>query len=100
MLEDKTTSSIPVALDYGQELRLIYGKKWGAQSEIGKLRQVLVNSPGIEMGPPESDIAWYQMRRAIDVGEAKEELEAVVIVLKDGGVKVHFLSPDRPVEGP
>ncbi|MGY5861723.1 MAG: arginine deiminase family protein [Candidatus Thorarchaeota archaeon] len=100
MLDNKMVPSIPVPLDYDEELGLIWDKNWGAQSEIGKLREVLVNTPGIEMGPPESDIAWYQMRRTINVEEAKGEHESLVKVLKDEGVKVHYLNPDRPPKGP
>jgi len=100
ILDDKKTPSIPVPLNYDEELELIWGKKWGAQSEIGKLREVLVNSPGIEMGPSESDIAWFQMRRTIDVEKAKSEHDSLIKVLKDEGVKVHYLNPDRPPKGP
>lgn len=100
MIENKKIPSIPVPLDFDEELPFIWGKKWGAQSEIGKLREVLVNTPGEEMAPRKEDIAWYQMRRTIDVEEAREEHDRFVEALKGEGVTVHQLEPNEIPVGP
>jgi len=58
---DKNRPAVPIDLDYDAELRSIWGKEWGAQSEIGKLRKVLVKRPGPEVVHPLKDLKWYGM---------------------------------------
>jgi N-dimethylarginine dimethylaminohydrolase len=91
--EDKSKPSIPLPLSYMEELEIIWGKKWGAQSEIGKLEELLVIRPGEEAAPPERDLAWYQYTFRIDVETAQKEHDGFVEVLKSEGVKVYDLDP-------
>ena len=94
--EDKTIPSIPLPLHYFEELEIIWGKKWGAQSEIGKLRSTLVQRPGDEISPPESDLAWYQLVEQPNIQRSQEDHDGFVEILKQEGVRVYDVSP--PIE--
>jgi N-dimethylarginine dimethylaminohydrolase len=97
---DKTRPAVPIPLSYDDELKHIWGKNWGAQSEIGKLREVLVHRPGSEIAPPKKDLKWYGMKSVPDVSRAVEQHDRFVEILKDEGVKVHYLNPDPKAKGP
>lgn len=75
------------------ELEIIWGKKWGAQSEIGKLEEVTVVSIGDEAAVPESDLAYYQFVKRVDVAKARKEHDGFVELLRNEGVKVHDITP-------
>lgn len=92
-LADKTKPSTPLPVDYLDELELIWGKKWGAQSEIGKLRETMVQRPGNEMAPPTEDLAWYQLTEQPNVAKCQEEHDGLVDIFKQEGVTVHDVSP-------
>jgi N-dimethylarginine dimethylaminohydrolase len=91
--EDKSVPSIPLGQNYSQELEVIWGKKWGAQSEIGKLEDVLLQHPGEEVAPPPEHLKWYQFRIRPDPKKCREEHDKIVDVLKGEGVRVHFIEP-------
>jgi N-dimethylarginine dimethylaminohydrolase len=90
---DKTKPSIPLPLTYLEELEIIWGKRWGAQSEIGKLEEVLVIKPGEEVAPPEKDLPWYQYTFRVDVEIAQKEHDGFVEALKGEGVVVYDIDP-------
>ena len=94
-LEDKTQPSIPLPLSYMEELEIIWGKRWGAQSEIGRLEEVLVQRPGEEVAPPMEHLAWYQFRIRPNPEKYQEEHQKFVEGLKGEGVKVHYISPPQ-----
>jgi N-dimethylarginine dimethylaminohydrolase len=91
--KDKTKPSIPLPISYMEELELIWGKNWGAQSEIGKLKETLVQRPGKEIAPPEGDLPWYQFRIRPNVERCQDEHDRFVDLLKGEGVKVHYIEP-------
>jgi N-dimethylarginine dimethylaminohydrolase len=94
--KDKEIPSIPLPLSYYEELEIIWGKRWGAQSEIGKLRATLVQRPGKEVHPPEADLAWYQLVELPDVEQSQADHDGFVEILKKEGVTVHNVSaPER-----
>ncbi len=68
---------------------VIWGKDWGAQSEIGRWREALVITPGEEVAPPEEDLTFYQFERRVDVDRVREEFNAFIQALRDEGVVVH-----------
>jgi len=86
---DKKKPAHPLPLTYLEELEVIWGKRWGAQSEIGRLREVLVIRPGDEVAPPEKDLVFYQFEKRVDVRKVKEEFEGFIDALKNEGVIVH-----------
>jgi N-dimethylarginine dimethylaminohydrolase len=97
---DKTKPALPSSLSYSDELKLIWGKKWGAQSEIGKLRQVLVQKPGAEIVPPKKDLKWYGFTRQIDLKKVVKQHESLVDILKEEGVTVEDMKAPTGARGP
>jgi len=94
-LEDKTKPSIPLPLSYMEELELIWGKPWGAQSEIGKLEECLVQKPGEEVAPPKEHLAWYQFRVRPDPRKCQEEIDKFHDMLKTEGVRLQYITPPK-----
>jgi N-dimethylarginine dimethylaminohydrolase len=97
---DKTKPALPTSLSYPDELRLIWGKKWGAQSEIGKLREVLVQKPGREMVPPKKDLKWYGFTHEIDLKRAVKQHEKFVEIMKNERVTVEDMTAPAGAKGP
>lgn len=94
-LDDKTKPSIPLPLSYTEELELIWGKRWGAQSEIGKLEECLVQRAGEEVAPPKEHLAWYQFRVRPDPKKCEQEMDKFHDILKGEGVKLHQITPPK-----
>jgi len=87
--QNKKVPARPLPLSYMDELEIIWGNRWGAQSEIGKLREVLVIRPGDEVAPPEKDLVFYQFEKRVNVPKVKDEFENLIEVLRREGVKVY-----------
>ncbi len=100
ILADKSKPCFPVPLSYMDELEILWDKKWGAQSEIGKLEEVIVCKPGEEMAPPEVELKWYGLRRQIDVEKVIQQFENFVEILKTEGIQVHYLKTPTIRRGP
>ncbi len=99
-MQDDTQPAFPLPISYDEELPQIWGKKWGAQSEIGKLKEVLVQKPGEQLNPTEKALSWYAIPKPIDVNQAVQEHEAFTELLKQERVKVHFGLAPNMVRGP
>jgi N-dimethylarginine dimethylaminohydrolase len=97
---DKKKPAFPILLSYDDELKHIWGKEWGAQSEIGKLREVLVQRPGPEIAPPEEDLKWFGMKCVPDVTEAANQHDRFVEILRSEKVKVHNMNAPPMARGP
>jgi N-dimethylarginine dimethylaminohydrolase len=91
----------PVIESYHDELERLWGRKWGAQSEVGKLRSVLVHRPGLELhGDLIDDPVWYGILKKPDLQKAQEQHDAFVDILKKEGVEIHYLNAPSPAHGP
>ncbi|MGA2973026.1 MAG: arginine deiminase family protein [Candidatus Bathyarchaeia archaeon] len=97
---DKSQPAFPILLDFRDELKHIWGKPWGAQSEIGKLREVMVQKPGPEMAPPERDLKWFGIRNDVDAKKAVEQHQRFVDVLRNENVVVHYMDAPPEAKGP
>ncbi len=99
---DKTKPSHPLPVGYMEELERIWGKNWGAQSEIGKLREALVYVPGKESAPPTKDKAWYHYRVIPNWRTLRREIEGLVEALKKEHVRVNLIDVPKSlaVRGP
>ena len=90
-----------------------WGHAWGVNSEIGKLRMILLHRPGIEMKCIKKELwddevqaiiapdkSWYwRDREEPDLDRMVEEHEAYAKVFRDNGVEVVYLDgvdPNRP----
>ena len=97
---DRSRPALPLSASYQNELELVWGKKWGAQNEIGKLREVLVQVPGLELVPPTKHYKWYGLTRKINLDRAAEEHHRFVETLKSEGVVVHYMNAPAGANGP
>jgi N-dimethylarginine dimethylaminohydrolase len=70
------------------------GSPWGATSEIGKLRRVLVHRPGPELRAIDDSTRWLWTGKP-DVAACQEEHDAMVEILRREKVEVLYL--DRSV---
>jgi len=87
--ENRKVPAHPLPLSYLDELEVIWGKHWGAQSEIGKLREVMVIRPGDEVAPPEEDLVFYQFEKRVDVEKVKREFEGLIEAMQKENIKVY-----------
>ena len=90
-----------------EELERVWGGRWGANSEVGKLRAVLMRRPGPELERIRSD-AWDAGMRALvdpdegwywesetppDLDVVQEQYEGLLAALESEGVTIHFAEP-------
>ena len=89
------------------ELADVWGERWGAWDEVGKLRRVLVRAPADELGvvradawDPEAqalvdpDGRWYWTDRAPpDLGLVREQHAGLVQALEAEGIRVDLAAP-------
>ena len=71
---------------------------FGSQSEVGKIRQVLVKSPASTFINSENiDQQWrkYNYTAAPDYSEAINEFDSFVKTLKDHGIEINFLPESK-----
>ncbi len=92
-----------VLSDFGEELEKYWGRKWRANTNVGKLRIVLVHRPGKEflsVGKPtpwppyDSSLAAWRMSFKPDLDELIEHHENLVKAYRDEGVEVLIRKPD------
>lgn len=95
---DKTKPALPLASTYDDELALIWGKKWGAQSEIGKLREVLVQRPGLEIAP-KKNLRWHGITKKIHPEKAGKQHDSFVEILRKERIVVHDMKAPPGVAG-
>ncbi len=75
-----------------------YWGRWGATSEIGKLRAVLLRRPGREIEGVE-DPDQPRWRAVMDPDKARAEHDRLARIYRDHGVDVHYVNDmdvDRP----
>lgn len=92
-----------VLSDFGEELEKCWGRKWRANTNVGKLRMVLVHRPGKEFlsvgkptpwPPHESSLASWRMSFKPNLDEMIEHHENLVKAYRDEGVEVLIRKPD------
>jgi N-dimethylarginine dimethylaminohydrolase len=98
------TAALP---PFGEERETVWGADWGAATDAGRLRRVLVRAPGSELEridaaayDPAADALvdpegrWYWLgSEPPDVGRAHAQHEALVAALEAEGVTVDRLAP-------
>jgi N-dimethylarginine dimethylaminohydrolase len=92
-------------------LEKVWGKRWGVNNDVGKLRMALVCRPGKEWEPMmsggeyvEETLAligpknmWYWKDREVpDLTKAQEQHDAMTKTLQDEGVEVVYLEDPLP----
>lgn len=89
--------------NFEDEIEKYWGRKWKANTTIGKLRMVLLHRPGKEFlsvgkptpwPPHASSLAAWRMSEKPNVDEMIEHHENLVKTYKDEGVEVVIRKPD------
>jgi N-dimethylarginine dimethylaminohydrolase len=89
--------------DFGDEVETYWGRKWSANSCIGKLRMIMLHRPGKEFlsvgkptpwPPHDSSLAAWRMTFKPDLDEMIEHHENLKKGYEDEGVEVVIRKPD------
>lgn len=101
-MENKT--NIPPALfnpatqvgttTFSEDMPTVWGGNWYVDSEIGKLRKVLMRRPGKEVENLTGDPRLLTLRGPLDPEAMRAEHDAIVQMYRDNGVEV-FLIDDK-----
>lgn len=88
----------PDTRSFREDMPLLWGD-WGVDSEIGKLRAVLMHRPGRELESVRRDPARYRFRAPMDPELAARQHDAVADIYRAAGVAVYYVErtrEDRP----
>ena len=92
-----------VLSDFGDEMEKYWGRKWRANTNVGKLRMVLLHRPGKEFlsvgkptpwPPHDSSLGAWRMSFKPDLEEMIEDHENLAKAYRDEGVEVVIRKPD------
>jgi len=92
-----------VLSDFGKEMEKYWGRRWRANTNVGKLRMVLLHRPGKEFlsvgkptpwPPHDSSLGAWRMSFKPDLKELVEHHENLVKAYKEEGVEVLIRKPD------
>jgi len=107
----KTFASEPSpAFEHPDQQRTVWGRHWGCNSDVGKLRVVLMHRPGDELkivdpakriehlgAYGDEETGWYWRGREIpDLATQQAQHDALVAALREEGVEVVFLDRCAP----
>jgi len=110
MLIERFASIPEPAFEAGEELSSVWGRRWGCDSDIGKLRVALMHRPGEEMeivqrlplipelgayGDPETGAYWRGEVRPT-LAEQQAQHDALATALREEGVEVVYLKRCSP----
>ncbi|MDG5787469.1 arginine deiminase family protein [Evansella sp. AB-P1] len=85
----------PKENSFSDEMKDLWGD-WYCDSEIGKLRAVLMHRPGVEIeGITELNFAEYRFRSAINPVRARQQQDELANIYRDHGVDVHYVDGQR-----
>jgi N-dimethylarginine dimethylaminohydrolase len=91
------------SISYLDELEAVWGRRWGAQSEIGRLKAVLVSRPSPNEASDEvqAQPEYFEGQGAVpDLGLMIQQHQAMVDELIRRGIEVEFLDPPANAQGP
>jgi N-dimethylarginine dimethylaminohydrolase len=90
-------------IDYMDELEATWGRRWGAQTELGKLRTVMVQKPtsgAVNSAVVAADPAFFGWPKGRpDLAAMTRNYESLVRILKAEGVEVVSLDAPDSVRG-
>ena len=85
----------PLETDFSQEIKENWGH-WYCDSEVGKLRDVLIRRPGKEIEMVNSqNYGEFRWVGPMDVEKARYQVDKLVEIYKEHGVRVHFVEDQR-----
>jgi len=92
-----------VLTGFDDDMEKIWGRKWKANTNVGKLRMVLIHKPGpefLQVGKPtpwephESSLVAWRMSEKMDLAELQEHHQNLVDTYKAEGVEAIIRKPD------
>ena len=84
--------SIPT---FAEELNGVWSDNWSVDSEIGKLRAVLMRRPGAEIDNI-TDLNKAYFRDFVDPEKVREQHDSLAQVYRDNGVEVYYVEETDP----
>lgn len=87
----------PSTTSFAEDMPQIWGD-WYCDSEVGKLRAVLMHRPGPEIDSMK-DAAEFRFRSLMDPERARAQHDALAAIYAEHGVEVYYVErtrPDRP----
>ncbi|MBI2304058.1 MAG: hypothetical protein HYU86_04865 [Chloroflexi bacterium] len=93
-------------VDYLSELERVWGRRWGAMSDIGKIHMIMVSRPdGRELQPnivgiEEKDKEFFGLGEEIpDLERLQQQFDRFVAILQEEGIEVVDLNLPAQVKG-
>ncbi|MFA9556357.1 dimethylarginine dimethylaminohydrolase family protein [Evansella sp. AB-rgal1] len=85
----------PSEQTFSDEMKDLWGD-WYCDSEVGKLRAVLMHRPGQEVeGITDDNFAEYRFRAAMNPVRARQQQDELANIYRDHGVDVHYVEGQR-----
>ncbi len=85
----------PAETKFSDEMESLWGK-WHCDSEVGKLRDVLMRRPGKEIEiVNEINYSYYRWKSPMNAEKARYEQDELAQIYKDNGVNVHYVENQR-----
>lgn len=89
-------SRIPLKTRFEEEVEQYWGNNWGATTEVGKLRMVLLHKPGDEIKTVKPPLEKWKYPVMPDLEKMQEEHDGLAEALTKEGVKVVYRTPGDP----
>jgi N-dimethylarginine dimethylaminohydrolase len=80
---------------FKEDMKKVWGD-WGINSEIGKLRAVMMRRPGPECENLEETYNYYRWKAPMDMGLARDQHDQLAQIYRDHGVEVHYVEEMGP----
>jgi len=85
----------PSEIPFSEEMKDLWGD-WYCDSEVGKLKAVLLHRIGREVeGIDETNYAKYRFRGVMNPEKAREQQRNLIKIYEENGVKVHYVEGQR-----
>jgi arginine deiminase len=85
----------PSEISFSEDMKDLWGD-WYCDSEVGRLRSVLMHRPGIEIeNITETNFTDYRFKAPINPDRARHQQDQLASLYKTHGVDVHYISHQR-----
>ncbi|MBU9710446.1 dimethylarginine dimethylaminohydrolase family protein [Evansella tamaricis] len=85
----------PSEQPFSDDMKELWGD-WYCDSEVGKLRAVLMHRPGLEIeGITEDNFSQYRFRAAMNHERARQQQDQLAQIYQDHGVDVYYVQNQR-----
>ncbi len=85
----------PLENSFQSEMKDLWGD-WYCDSEVGKLRSVLLHRPSTELEQVNvTNFHEFRLRGAIDLHKAQQQQDQLAAIYKEHGIEVHYVQGQR-----